>query len=186
MCINWDVWERKSDSLIRRDVWMQREGKKSNSYMCVCVCVCVEVLPRGQSSWGTIIIPFSASPAPERDSINIWWEWEREGGENRTSCHFESQRLKMPKRSEAFTPYVCKSIFIATAAIFICYLLIRDWDMLHLEILAAAAAAAAGSLNPHRNSKPFISLTDSAPVIFRNQLELVPALSHVLRGLVGH
>lgn len=54
--------------------------------------------------------------------------------------------------------------------------------MQHLEILAAAA----GSLNPQRNLKPFISLADSAPVIFGNQLELVPALSHVLRGLVGH
>lgn len=58
---------------------------------------------------------------------------------------------------------------------------------MHLEILAAAApAAAAASLNPHRNLKPFISFADSAPVIFGNQLELVPALSHVLRGLVGH
>lgn len=83
--------------------------------------------------------------------------------------------------------YVCKSIFVATAAIFISYPLIKDWDALHLEILAAAApAAAAASLNPHRNLKPFISFADSAPVIFGNQLELVPALSHVLRGLVGH
>lgn len=74
-------------------------------------------------------------------------------------------------------------MFIATAAICIFYRLIMNWDEEHLEILAAAAA---GSLIPRRNLKPFISLAGSTPVIFGNQLELVPAPSHVLRGLVGH
>lgn len=73
-------------------------------------------------------------------------------------------------------------MFIATAEICISYLLIMDGDKEHLEILAATA----GSLNPHRNRKPFISLADSAPDIFGNQLDLVPAQSLVLRGLVGH
>lgn len=38
---------------------------------------------------------------------------------------------------------------------------------------------------PQPTQEAFISLTYSALVILGNQLELVPALSHVLRGLVG-
>lgn len=76
----------------------------------------------------------------------------------------------------------------STVAICISHLLIIDYrDEQHLEILApAAAAASAGSLNSHRNLRPFIFVAGSAPAIFWNQLELVQALSHVLRGLVGH
>lgn len=52
--------------------------------------------------------------------------------------------------------------------------------MEHLEILAAAAV---GRLIPRTNLNPFISLAGLASVIFGNQLELEPALSHVLRGI---
>lgn len=75
----------------------------------------------------------------------------------------------------------------STVAICISHLLIIDYrDDQHLEILAPAAASSAGSLNSHRNLRPFIFVAGSAPAIFWNQLELVQALSHVLRGLVGH
>lgn len=75
----------------------------------------------------------------------------------------------------------------STVAICISHLLIIDYrDEQHPEILAPAAASSAGSLNSHRNLRPFIFVAGSAPAIFWNQLELVQALSHVLRGLVGH
>lgn len=75
----------------------------------------------------------------------------------------------------------------STVAICISHLLIIDYrDEQHPEILAPAAASSAGSLNSHRNLRPFIFVAGSAPAIFWNQLELVQAMSHVLRGLVGH
>lgn len=76
----------------------------------------------------------------------------------------------------------CQFMVITTTAICIPYLLNMDGDVQHLEILVPAAFR----FIPRRSLKPFISLAGSAPVIFSNQLELVPPLSHVLRGLVGH
>ena len=76
-------------------------------------------------------------------------------------------------------------MFTATVAICISYRLIMNWDEEHLEILAAAA----GSLIPRRNLKPFISsiFAKDTPVIsesIRAGACLHPA--HVLKGLGGH
>lgn len=130
MFTNWDVWERDSDSLIRRDVWMRKEEEREREEKKKC-------LAQRTVLAGTIIISFSAFPNPWKRfykyMMGVTGEEEVEGGvkeeEIQHLLNLKSQKLKMSAAHDGvrIAMHGNKFMFIVTAAICISYLLIMDW-----------------------------------------------------------